>query len=309
MKKVLLVVVVVVLGSALLAGQAAPPPEMGAHVMIADGPGMVGMQTFGVVAGRNDGPVKGVPFCATVVTDHTQTFADGNKIHTADNSLVCRDSEGRTRREADLKLMGPMDAAGPGKMITISDPNTGVRYMLDTNMKIARKMPMLPPLPPVTKGTGAGKPGADVMYFTTGGAQDVGRPGPGAEVVASTMAVRKIVPAGGEKPDVEQLGDQTINGIHVTGTRVTTTIPAGKMGNEQPIKIVSEDWYSPELKETVMTKHSDPWAGELTTQFTNVNTAEPDPSLFTVPSDYKVVDMKPGQPVQIQIQQPAPAAQ
>jgi hypothetical protein len=95
-------------------------------------------------------------------------------------------------------------------------------------------------------------------------------------------------------PATENLGDQTIDGIHATGTRMTTTIPAGKMGNEQPILVTSERWYSPELKATVMTKHSDPWAGELKTQFTNVNTSEPDSSLFLVPGDYKVMDEKAG---------------
>jgi hypothetical protein len=71
---------------------------------------------------------------------------------------------------------------------------------------------------------------------------------------------------------------------------MTTTIPSGSMGNEQPILITSETWYSPELKATVMTKHNEPWAGELKTQFTNVNTAEPDRSLFTIPSDYKIMN-------------------
>src|SRR5215470_18099498 len=45
-------------------------------------------------------PVKGAPFCATVTTEHTQTFADGNRIHTSDNSNICRDRQGRTWREA-----------------------------------------------------------------------------------------------------------------------------------------------------------------------------------------------------------------
>ena len=50
-------------------------------------------------------PVKGAPFCAAVTTEHTQSFADGNRIHTAENSTICRDSEGRIRREASLNLL------------------------------------------------------------------------------------------------------------------------------------------------------------------------------------------------------------
>jgi hypothetical protein len=69
--------------------------------------------------------------------------------------------------------------------------------------------------------------------------------------------------------------------------------------------VQSETWSSPELKATVMTKHTDPWAGELKTQLTNVSSSEPDPSMFTVPSDYKIVDEKP---IQIKLP-PSPPAQ
>jgi hypothetical protein len=87
-----------------------------------------------------------------------------------------------------------------------------------------------------------------------------------------------------------------------------TTIPSGEMGNDKPIRVTSEQWYSPELKATVMTKHTDPWAGELKTEFTSVNTSEPDPSLFTVPSDYKIVDDKMGR-FRIQMSAPGPPPQ
>jgi|SRR5271166_6065302 len=112
----------------------------------------------------------------------------------------------------------------------------------------------------------------------------------------ATVFFRKFAQDSGDEPapTTENLGDQTIAGIHATGTRITTTIPAGDMGNDQPIVTTSERWYSRELKATVMTKHNDPWAGELKTQFTSVNTTEPDKSLFTVPADYKIEDEKGG---------------
>jgi hypothetical protein len=69
--------------------------------------------------------------------------------------------------------------------------------------------------------------------------------------------------------------------------------------------VTSERWYSSELKAAVMTKHTDPWAGELKTEFTSVDTSEPDPSLFTVPSDYKLIEDKEGQ-VRIRMAAPAP---
>ena len=45
----------------------------------------------------------------------------------------------------------------------------------------------------------------------------------------------------------ESLGKQNIEGVEAEGTRTTVTIPAGKIGNELPIDIVSERWYSPAL--------------------------------------------------------------
>src|SRR5579863_2340838 len=95
-----------------------------------------------------------------------------------------------------------------------------------------------------------------------------------------------------------------LEGVQTGLTRRPATIPSGKVGNDKPIVVTSERWYSPDLKATVMTKHDDPWAE---TQFTNVNTSEPDPSLFTVPSDYKIVDDKDG-PVTVRMAGPAPPA-
>jgi hypothetical protein len=256
-----------------------------------------GMITVGG-ADMDAAPVKGAPFCATIATEHTQVLADGNRIHSTENSTICRDSEGRTRREAGLTLLGGGSQNPPTKLITIVDPVAGFRYMLDTNEKVAHKMALTLRGGPGVAGlstdhVGAGKDGGDMVYQTGG-------------VAGPNLFFNKVIVKKGDKssdepaPATENLGDQTIDGIHAMGTRVTTTIPAGKMGNEQPILVTSERWYSPELKATVITKHNDPWAGELKTQLMNVSTSEPDPSLFSVPPDYKVVEDKAG-PFKIQM--------
>jgi hypothetical protein len=94
----------------------------------------------------------------------------------------------------------------------------------------------------------------------------------------------------GDAKDVktEQLGKMYIEGVQAEGTRTTTTIPAGDIGNERPINIVDERWYSPDLQMTVMTKHSDPRAGETNFALKNINRSSPPPNLFEVPSDYTV---------------------
>ena len=88
----------------------------------------------------------------------------------------------------------------------------------------------------------------------------------------------------------EDLGSKTMEGVTVTGTRTTRTIPAGQIGNDRPLSIVTEVWTSPELKTIIYSKRSDPRMGDQTFQLTNIVRAEPDPSLFTVPSDFKIQD-------------------
>jgi len=91
----------------------------------------------------------------------------------------------------------------------------------------------------------------------------------------------------------EDLGKQTIDGVEAEGMRTTVTIPAGEIGNERAIEIVSERWYSPELQLVVMTRHSDPRTGETTYKLTNINRTEPAKSLFEVPSDYTIKEGLP----------------
>ena len=86
----------------------------------------------------------------------------------------------------------------------------------------------------------------------------------------------------------EDLGIQNIEGVSASGTRTTTVIPAGEIGNTQEIRVVSERWFSDELQVLVMTRHSDPRNGETVYRLTNILRAEPDQTLFTVPPDYTV---------------------
>jgi TonB family protein len=88
----------------------------------------------------------------------------------------------------------------------------------------------------------------------------------------------------------EQLGKQMVEGVECEGTRVVTTLPAGAIGNEQPIETVKETWYSPELQLMILSKRSDPRFGESTYRVTNIARHEPDAEHFQIPSDYKIID-------------------
>jgi hypothetical protein len=86
----------------------------------------------------------------------------------------------------------------------------------------------------------------------------------------------------------EDLGTQTIEGVSAQGKRETVTIPAGQIGNERPIEIVTETWFSPELHTMVLRKHSDPRMGESTYRLTDIKRNEPDASLFQPPAGTKI---------------------
>ena len=106
-------------------------------------------------------------------------------------------------------------------------------------------------------------------------------PGPGHGVEGERVKVDV-------NPVKESLGKQMIEGVEAEGTRTTITFPAGMMGNERPINVVSERWYSPELQTVVLSKHSDPRFGETSYRLVNINRGEPARTLFEVPSDYTV---------------------
>jgi hypothetical protein len=251
--------------------------------------------------------VKGAPYSAEAVTESIQVLADGNRIVQRNVAAVSRDSEGRTRRDQTMKWRGGDGQSEERKTSFINDPVSGTSYTLHHNEKTAFKtwarkiqvgpadeekaealardaevkakieargsehMKMKPPHP-------QGPPGA----IGFGGDIRIAMGGPGF-AFSGKMDAKK-----------ESLGTQTIEGVQAEGIRVTMTIPAGEIGNEQPINIVSERWHSPELQVVVMTRHSDPRAGETTYRLTNINRSEPARSLFEVPSDYTLREGGPG---------------
>lgn len=101
-------------------------------------------------------------------------------------------------------------------------------------------------------------------------------------------------PPSGYSTQSESLGKKIIEGFETTGMRSVTTIAPGTIGNEQPLEMISETWFSPELKTFVFTKRSDPQTGDYTYEMKNIKRETPDESLFIVPVDYKILDQGSG---------------
>ena len=232
--------------------------------------------------------VKGAPYSAQAITESTRTLSDGNKIKNKTTASIYRDGEGRTRREQELGAVGPWAVSGePQQTVFINDPVTGVNYVLDPHTHTARKMPPLrinfsasgSPDTVVTGSAAASKVRVEGDVFT------VAVPPPASEA-RQTQEFR--IDRGEKRGTTESLGRQTIEGVEAEGTRTTMTIPAGEIGNEQPIQIVSERWYSPELQVIVMSRHTDPLVGETVYHLTNIVRGEPSRALFEVPGDYTI---------------------
>jgi hypothetical protein len=262
-----------------------------AAAAMAQGPGGHAMAIHAPLEGFESKLVKGAPYSADSVTERVQTLADGTKITATSKGSVLRDSEGRTRREQTLGAIGPMFADGKApRHAFINDPVAGVHYVLELDEKIARKMPSVP-------GHGHGGPGRHVVRFERRLVHaDKDRP-----TIDENVVFRTADPAEEKAGDArtESLGQQTLEGVTADGTRSVETIPAGRIGNDRPIQIVSERWYAPQLQVVVMTRHSDPRFGETTYRLTNISRDEPDAAAFAVPSDFTVKEGPSGDFVKI----------
>jgi hypothetical protein len=229
------------------------------------------------------GNVTGAPYSAQSTTERVQVLADGNRIVQTTSGDVSRDSQGRVRREESLPGLKTSDGEAP-HIVMIDDPVAQVHWTLDAQRKTAIKLP----LPNVKSGqvvAGSGvSPTKDFFFASIGGA-----------AASATMSSGAVVKNSALSSDIKavktDLGTQTIEGVPAQGTRVTRTIPAGQFGNEQPMTITTETWYSPDLKVLVMSKSSDPRMGDTTYTLTNIQRSEPAANLFQVPEDYAVKDV------------------
>ena len=247
----------------------------------------VGSSSGGIVTavgGKMFGsPVQGAPYSATITNESVQTLADGNRIVQSSTGTTARDSHGRTRQDAPLPPIGNLSAANAPHLVFIMDPVAQVSYTLNLTDKTAEKMS----IPSAAPGPSAATAGARQVFVTQSGAVQV----PDAPPPPPAIAIVKSL-GSEEHAEVttEDLGTETMEGLLVTGTRTTRTIPAGEIGNEKPISIVTEVWTSPDLKTIVYSKRSDPRMGEQTFKLANIVRAEPDASQFTVPADFKLTD-------------------
>jgi hypothetical protein len=292
-RRLLLEVLTMCVGSAVLASNAFSQIPAGAHetIMIYStedcvppAGGTTTSKAERSLPGANT--VRGQPYSAVGRSVMTTTLANGNRIVRSNTTRYYRDSQGRTRTEHEFSGVGPFSTEGTQVIVTIQDPVAKQHIFLHPRDKRAD----IAPLTLLGFGPHESLPTVDV---TVGALPPAGR--------AACIEVRKL-------PKPVSLGERMMEGLRVIGSRSDFEIPAGEIGNEYPLAIGSEQWFSPELGIVVASTHSDPLIGETVYKLEGIQRKEPDAALFAIPKDFarNELPVGPGEGEHIFIA-PAPA--
>jgi hypothetical protein len=195
------------------------------------------------------------PFSATVITEWIRQLADGTTITLKNRRAVARDNAGRIFQER--RLLVPDDGKHDSVVakIEISDPVSHELYICVPREGVCQVERFSAPdfVPPLIAATAPKQLGS---------------------------------------PSLEDLGQQSIGGLETVGARETAVIETGEIGNNSPIEIKREYWYSPLLGVNLISKLHDPRIGIQNFEVSDIALGEPDAKLFKLPSNVKVIDLR-----------------
>lgn len=234
-----------------------------------------------IIASSSTKIVKKSPFSALSTSERIQLLPDGSRVRTQTTMKMFRDGEGRFRREnVENTIGGTGFENGFQNLISITDPVESVRYLLFPKTKTAQRFRLQ------NKGTekeaapnSQGQKKSEIEKSLS----------PKTDIVIEANPLQATL----NNIKDEALGTRSIEGVEAVGTRKTTILPAGSVGNEKPIEIIYERWYARELELIIYSRYYDPRYGEQIYRLTDLKRTEPDASLFIVPSDYKIATESP----------------
>lgn len=267
--------------------------------------------------------VKGAPYSAEVINERQHTLGDGNQIVNKSSAMSYRNSAGATRQEisdakGELRTIVLHDPAA-GTTITLNPQDKTANKMVIKTIEgpmreeMKARMEKFRAERKVAREEGIerrGAPGEEVVIKRIerldGDMQKRIQEDVRVHVAKSMGEARSlrmpdlnlqlgpvIAGAFGDmkwsgKATTKDLGSKDIDGVKAEGKLRSYEIPAGELGNRNPIVVSDESWYSPELQVTVYSKHSDPRTGERIYRLANLKREEPAASLFAVPAGYTV---------------------
>jgi hypothetical protein len=209
--------------------------------------------------GINLRAVAGAPFSADVVSQSTLVLADGTPVTRETHGKMFRDSAGRTRSETELE--SSVAGVASRRFVTIVDPVQGTSTVLDVAAKSVTVFHL-----------------SSVSPVTTNNVKLM------APLPAGRASVKHLT-----LPGSEDLGEMMMEGFSVNGTRRAGISAASATKSTLPT-IVTESWFSKELKIDLLVAKQGPQSASRTTRLTNITPGEPDPTVFQVPADYTVHD-------------------
>lgn len=192
------------------------------------------------------------PFTATLNTTWLKRLGDGTEITLKNHRKISRDTLGRIFQERRVLLPDDGKSESPVSQIEISDPVKHELYICMPSEHVCE---------------------LEVLALPEG----------------SDPSLLGKKPAG---PGVEELGKQTILGLETIGTRQVRVIETGAIGNNQPLLIRREFWYSPQLGINLLSTREDPRFGTQKFEIADLVLDAPDTRLFEPPTDATILDLR-----------------
>jgi hypothetical protein len=199
-------------------------------------------------------PLPNAPFSATVNTEETRYLPNGSPgMISRNHRLIARDGQGRVFQERRMIVPAGSPMDSQLTQTEIANPTTRTIAVCDPNRHIC-----------------------DLRIYRAPATATLPPAGPSAD--GASYLTR------------EALGTQTVNGFEMVGTREVLTLATN---TDRPLSVTKEFWYSPLLGLNVSTRRWDPRIGRVEVfSVTDINLSEPDPNLFTLPADARVMDFR-----------------
>lgn len=223
-------------------------------------------------------PCHPKPYYLERKTTTVQTLANGATITTQRSETMAMDSQGRTLTTITVSL--PLnDTIGHFPThFRVKDPVENTQSQWDTPP--AQKLAIVYKLPPKDQQHGCWV--AESMHMNFGPLEPPSHPAV-EQPVLRTLPVSTPL-----QPRTEDLGVETINGLEAHGTRTTSVIPVGQVGNDQPLTRSDERWVSPRVPDALREVIDDPRFGISTIEIVKLDLSDPPASTFQPPADYKL---------------------
>jgi hypothetical protein len=251
-----LIVATFALSAALAYSQTAPQPDPTPAAPRAGIPDYPGVRTE--VPGIWLPPVANAPFTAIVDIVSHEKLPDGTERIRTTTNHIARSSSGRIYNERRLLVTTAFQGLPPLLSAHTYDPGTRLSVVMESRTHLAKQTILAHPTPAIA--------GQSPIHINP-------NPGPGRTE--------------------EDLGTQNYQGYTLQGIRKTRAVAATASGTGQPITISDEYWFSPDLTVYFIIKHNDPRTGEQLVVISHVERAEPEASVFAIPSEFKIVDETP----------------